>query len=310
MITISLCDLQMAKKNKKEKNKQAVLKTLIYSDIFNYPLTAEQLHRRLIVGADPCVRPGQTRGFVPTNVKSILDQLVSEGRVGKQGKYYFLPGQEEIVQLRKKREKYSGEKMKIARQTANLIKFIPTVKFVGVTGSVGAGNAQKKDDIDLMIVSSSGWLWTTRLLVTILVGLLGRRRRPNDKQVRNKICLNLFVDQCRLDVFDRNLFTAYELILLKPLVNRGNTYEKLLSANSWVKNYLPNAMETNYTRYQDVNYSPRSRTIVEKGLRQIQLWWMKKRRTTEITKPNLIAFHPNDIRRQIMIKYRSKLEKL
>lgn len=287
-----------------------VVNTLVYADIFDYPLTAEQLHRRLIVGADLCVRPGQTRGFVPTNVNVILDQLVSEGRIEKQGKYYFLPGRKEIVRLRKKREKYSDEKIKIAERTVSLIKLIPTVKFVGVTGSVAAGNAKKEDDIDLLIITSAGWLWTTRLLVTILVGLLGRRRRPGDKRVKNKICLNLFVDQRRLDVFDRNLFVAYELVQLKPLVDKDNIYQKLFAANSWVKNYLPNAQKCSSSPHQDVNYSPRSRTIVEKALRRIQLWWMRRRKTTEITKPHLIAFHPKDISRQIMIKYRSKLEKL
>ncbi len=290
--------------------KKNILKTLIYADIFDYPLTAEELRKKLIVGVSQCDRTGQTPGFVPTELGTTLEDLVWRGRIEKQEKYYFLPGRKKIVELRRKREKYCRQKLEIAEKTAAIIKRLPLVKFVGVTGSVAAGNAQKEDDIDLLIITSPGWLWTARLLVTIIIGISGRRRWPNDKKTEDKICLNLFVDSSCLDIFDHNLFIAHEIIQLKSLVNKNEIYQRFLLANQWIKKYLPNAKKFNISNLENFNYNSGSRTIVEKLFYKIQLWWMKKRKTTEITKPGLIAFHPNDKNQEVMVKYKSRVSKL
>ncbi len=303
---------KMFEKNKKRLIERAIVKTLIYSDIFDYPLTAGEIYRRMIGNPDLKSRAG---------TEETLRHLMDQGRVEKKGKYYFLPGREKIVKLRKKREKYSREKMKIARQTAKLIKIISTVKFVGVTGSVAAGNAKKEDDIDFFIISSAGWLWTTRLLVTLLVGLTGRRRRPGESKVKNKICLNMFVDESSLDAdsqvrlgFAHNLFIANEIAQLRPIINKDKTYQKFLSANQWVKNFLPNAFKEKTLQVENFNYLVRSHQIVDrlwdKLLMKIQLWWMRRRKTTEVTNPHLIAFHPKDISQEVVVKYKGRTVEL
>jgi predicted nucleotidyltransferase len=276
-----------------------ILKSLVYADIFDYPLNEKEATERLIV----------EERQVPANIEKSLDDLVEEGVVEKLGEYFFLPGRKEIVKLRQKREKFSQEKMEIADRAAKFIKLIPTVKFVGVTGSVAAGNAEKGDDIDFFIISASGWLWTTRFLVTLILDLIGKRRRPDDKETKDKICLNLFVDETSLDVFDHNLFTAYELFQLKPLVDKNNIYQKLIAANSWVKSYLPNVPKFRILDNLGSDNSSRSRTIVDKVLMSVQIWWMRNRQTTEITERYLIAFHPKDISQQVMIKYKRQLKK-
>jgi len=291
-----------------------ILKSLVYADIFDYPLNEKEVTERLIVneGTDLARKGKGNPRIVPTNINKNLNDLVEEGVVEKLGEYFFLPGRKEIVKLRQEREKFSQEKMEIVDRAAKFIKLIPTVKFVGVTGSVAAGNAEKDDDIDFFIISASGWLWTTRLLVTLFLDLTGKRRRPEDKEAKDKICLNLFIDEAKLDVFDHNLFTAYELFQLKPLVDKENTYQNFLNANSWFKDYLPNVPKLSQKPKQYNNYM-RSHKIVVKFLdgflRRIQLWWMRNRQTTEITERYLIAFHPEDISQQVMIKYKRQLKK-
>jgi len=270
--------------------KEAFLKTLVYADIFDYPLTAEELYRR---------KHGEEKTSRKVTERA-LAKLVDEGIVDKQEGFYFLPGRQKIVTLRKKRGKYAVEKIKIARRVANIIKVVPTVRLVGVTGSVAAGNADKGDDIDFFIISASGWLWTTRLLVTLILDLIGKRRRPDDKETKDKICLNLFVDEANLNVFDHNLFTAYELFQLKPLVDKNNIYQKFIAANSWVKDFLPNVFPNRVYGGQGVELSSGTRIYLDGLMRKIQLWWMRKRQTTEITEPNLIAFHPNDISQRVL----------
>jgi len=291
-----------------------VISTIVYSDIFDYPLTAGEIEKKLIVGERSNSSDGVTDSFLRGVAERRLREFVVKGKLENQGKYYFLPGREKIVALRKKREKYAEEKMRIARWSANLIKLIPTVKFVGLTGSVAAGNSKKDDDIDLLIISSVGWLWTTRLLATLVIGLTGRRRRPGEKKVKDKICLNMFIDESNMNCFDRNLFIANEIAQLKPIVDKNNTYQNFLSDNEWIKNFLPNAIKNNKFQVQNVNCTRRSSVIVDKLwerlVMKIQLWWMRRRRTTEITNPHLIAFHPQDISEKVLNKYEKRIRKM
>lgn len=206
--------------------KQAIISTLIYADIFNFPLTKKEIKKRLIA---PAV------GDFDKSLKELEKKKTIKGKDG----YYFLYGRERIIGLRKKREKEAEKKMKKAEEIADLLKLIPTLKFIGVTGNVAADNCRQSDDIDLFIISSKNWLWTTRFLVTVFLILVGAKRRVTDKNFADKICLNLFMDENHLGYPVKNLFVAYEIIQVRPVFDRGGVFKSFLKANSWVKNYLP-----------------------------------------------------------------------
>ncbi len=303
------------------------MKTLIYADLFDYPLTKEEIWRRLI-------KLQITNDKLQIKLKKLINSIL----FGKKEKYYYLVGREEIIQLRKRREKYSEEKVKIARRIAKLLKFIPFVKLVGLTGAVAAGNADEDDDIDLLIITSGNLLWTTRLLVTLSVDLMGLRRRPDDKKVKNKICLNMFIDENYLAIGkdERDLFTAYEITQMKPLFEKNQIYKRFIKANDWVGKYLPNAFNelstcpivipTDHKRvnhlweWRDLPYSgswkipPRWPSglgmtlfrLLEIPSKRLQLIYMKKRRTTEKIKTGVIRFHPRDIRKEIMKRFETR----
>ncbi len=199
---------------------QAILKTLFYSDIFDYPLTIDEIKKWLI-------------GIKLPN-KFQLSQLVQKQIIQKKDKYFFLSGRNNIVSLRKQRKKYSEEKLAIAQKAAFLLKFIPTIKLVGITGALAMYNTKKYDDIDLFIISSKNLLWTTRFLSTILLEIAGLRRHPQKTIAPDKICLNMFMDKKYLEVpkKEQDLFSAHEVLQMKPIWERDNTYHKFLQANS------------------------------------------------------------------------------
>ncbi len=216
--------------------KQAILKTFIYADLFDFPLTRDEIWQRLIWKRGP-------KRLRKEDFDIALERIEKEKRIEKDSGLYFLLGRTKIVRIRKKRGVEAIRKFKIAKKIAKILKVIPTIKFVGLTGSVAAKNAERIDDIDLFIISSSGWLWTTRFFTTLLLSILGVRRKPGEKKSQNKICLNMFLDEDHLDVFvkDKDLFLAYEIYQLKLLWQRGNIYQKFIRANLWVKDFLPNA---------------------------------------------------------------------
>lgn len=272
---------------------KAIFNTISYADIFDYPLTLPEIEKRLI-GVQ-----GLRSGW-----KKV--KLIQE----KDG-FYFLKGREHIISVRKKREVWSQEKNRIAGKVISLLRYIPTIKLIGISGALAHNNVKKDDDIDLFIITSAGTLWTTRFLATLLTDFLGIRRHPSDTAYNNKICLNMFLDENYLPLpqKERDLFSAYEVIQMKPLFDRREMYQRFLGKNEWVKKYLPNALKSiqypvfsiQKKKQLPIINSPLS--ILEKFLKKFQLRYMRKRRTKEIIGKGMLRFHPHDARKWILKKY-------
>lgn len=189
-----------------------MFKTLVYADIFDYPLTLDEIHRWWIAGdkgSDPIVK---TNG------------------------YYHLRGREKLVSLRRRRAQVSQVKLKKLKLIIRIFKIIPFIKLVCVTGALAMNNSDKDDDIDLMIVTAKNRLWLTRLIVLLL--LLPWLRRG--KKINNRICLNLWLDAAALAVKRRDLYIAHEICQARSVFERDNYYNKFITANLWYKKYLPN----------------------------------------------------------------------
>jgi len=212
--------------------KKAVLRTLAYADVFDYPLAVSEIWQFLITKKKTSL----------SIVQKTLNLMVKQKKLATDSQFYFLSDRGQTVSKRLKREKSSLQKLKIANRVANCLKLIPTIKMVAVTGALAMNNSTQSDDIDLLIVTSKGRLWLARLLSVLLVELVSQRRRPGDQMVRNKICLNMFLDEVHLEVpqKEQNLFTAHEVCQLKPLWDRQEIYQKFINQNQWFQKYLAN----------------------------------------------------------------------
>ncbi len=138
-----------------------------------------------------------------------------------------------LIEQRRQREKMAAQKMVLAYEVVADLAKIPTVQAIFLTGSVAVGNARKDSDVDLMIVTEPGTLWLTRLvLATVLKG----------RGVYGKtICPNIFLDTDHLEITEKNLYTAHEILQARCLFDRGGVNKKWLKKNSWTRNYLPYA---------------------------------------------------------------------
>ncbi len=100
------------------------------------------------------------------------------------------------------------QKLQIAHKAANLLKIIPTIQLIAVSGSLAAGKPQKNSDIDLFIVCCPDSVWLSRffsVLVLRLFHLHRKRVNRNNLLVKNSICLNMFLDTNVSSVILRNL---------------------------------------------------------------------------------------------------------
>lgn len=260
---------------------EATFVTVCYGDIFDYPLTDAEL----------------------------VDWLVFyKGKPDTKFAKLYSP---HIIAIRKSRERVSIEKWQTIKKIAWLYKFIPTVELVGVTGGLAMNNAAKEDDIDLFFIVSPKTLWVSRFLATMLTEIIGVRRRPGDTKYANKVCLNMFMtsDHLQLPKNERDIFSAHEVMQMKPLWERRKAYQKFLNANSWVEKFLPNAWDRKVKSEKLKVKSKKSMLrIFEWPSKMLQLWYMKRHKTNEITTDTVIRFHPHDARAWVKESLARRLE--
>lgn len=278
----------------------AVIKTIAYADVFDYPLKEYELWHWLI---------GQKIDgiFFKKELKNVIKK---SKEIKKIHGLYLLNQKEKIVILRKKREKYSAEKKEKAKKIAKLLKCIPTIKFIGITGAVAMNNADFDDDIDMYIITKENALWTTRLLTHCILDIMSARRKPNDIKVTNKVCLNMFVDETHIQIpkDERDVYTAHEVLQMKPIYQKEDIYNKFLLENRWVSKFLPNAYPLESRSKKAKIESKRGETIFEKLAKKIQLSYMKKKRTTEVIKKGILRFHPHDARVYVLTEWKKRLQ--
>lgn len=289
-----------------EKTSDFILQTISYSDIFDYPLTGNEIQRWI-------VRPARRIGG--ERAKSALKELLAKGEVAEKDGYFFLAGREKIVELRLRKEECSKKKIKIAQKTAQKLRIIPLIKMIAVTGALSMSNCRENDDIDLMIITAQNTLWLTRILIWLICPICQiRRRKVNDINVKDKICFNLYLDEAGLEIKEKNLFTAHEICQVKPLYNKDKTYEKFLLANFWVKKYLPNAVSfNNLTIKQFNNCSGIAKllncltVVLNKAAFRMQSLYMKPKITIEKVSLHQAFFHPKKPSKKVEEFVRIKL---
>jgi predicted nucleotidyltransferase len=280
---------------------KAILYTLSYSDIFNYPLTLEQIWFYLIYQ-------------VPVSIGEVERVVKKSKKISRNNELHCLKGREEIFAMRNSRKSNNKEKVQIAKYASKILAFIPTITFIGISGAVAMGNAKEEDDIDFVILVQKNSLWITRLLCIALLDTLQLRRKRKIRKVANKICLNLFISSDY--VFGnsmQNIYTAHEVVQIMPLLNRNNSYLSFLKNNNWTKKLLPNSFERegNYV----TNNKPVFKNLVpvlimlEPIAKYLQLLIMKKHITSEVLTSNILAFHPYNYNQKIVNGYLRKIKK-
>jgi hypothetical protein len=201
---------------------RAVLRTLVYFDIFQHPLRAEELFRFL---NGPC-----------TNMKGMeaaLDELVRDGLLELLDDHYRLKGSLASVAKRLEGEHRAQQRMATARRMSRLIGRFPFVRAVMLSGSMSKGVLAEDGDIDFFVITAPGRLWVARtLLIAFKKTVLLNSRRD--------FCVNYFVDTEHLAIEDHNLFTATEVMTLVPMCG-AKVCAAFFAANSWAGEHLPNA---------------------------------------------------------------------
>jgi hypothetical protein len=279
---------------------ECILDTLVYFDIFDYPLTFSEIKKYLC-------------SYVDVSDDQLYEIIHSMPIIQESNGYYYFLGRSGISEKRLERNSSSIEKFAKAKIVAKVLSFIPTIDYIGVSGSLSMYNAAVSDDIDLFFITKKNSLWLTRFLTNAVLMLLKQKRNRNNKDIKDKICPNMFIEKGKLAFSKKRktLYTAHEIVQLKTLYDRNGSYSSLLSNNKWVKDFFPNLeipqvkrkKENRLTKVLQMSISP-----IEKLCFYSQRVYMQRYRTIEVISPKRAFFHPIDRQKIIldMFRLRSK----
>ena len=196
-----------------------VLLTLLYSDLFDYPLDRDQL-ARLLVG--PCEDGRELQRALDG-----LDGVVLESEEG----FLHLEGRSELVGLRRDRALRAEHRWHGAARFARLLRHVPFLRMVAVSGSQAVDNPRADSDVDFFLITAPRRLWLVQactMTLRRLARLLGVHA-----------CPNYFLSSDALEVQPPNLYTAREIAQTVPLWGQ-EAYAEFRRANRWVAGFLPN----------------------------------------------------------------------
>jgi hypothetical protein len=199
----------------------SIVSTLAYSEVFSHPLTLVEI----------CERSPYASCYEPV-IRQALDELVACGLVQESRGYYFPGAAEAVVNARIEANLLAEKRMRAARFYSSIISRFPYVRSVMISGSLSKGVMEPDDDIDFFIVTKTGRIWITRMLLTLFKRVFLMNSHRN-------FCINYFIDNSHLQIPDQNLFTATEVGTLLPMYNR-DLYLEFLAVNGWYRDYYPN----------------------------------------------------------------------
>ena len=289
---------------------KSIINTLIYYDVFNHPLSYEELRKSTIhfkIASD------HQFGKAISNLKSL-------GYIRERKEFYMLNGKDWAVDSRLSEQKRVNRYFKIAAISSRIIASFPYVRGVFISGALSKSRVEEKGDIDFFIVTEAGKLWISRTMLVLFkkVFLFNSFRF---------FCLNYFVDENSLETPHKNLYTATDVVTVIPFFN-PKIYRRFIRSNAWACAYYPN-YPLRGTPVEINPYSLLVKTTLEKLFRNrlgklLDTWLMnltlnyrrkkfqklpeKKFLKAFITEKHISTHHPNDFQEGVLKAFFQKQE--
>jgi hypothetical protein len=203
----------------------AILRTVLYADVFQFPLSLTELHYYLIHDE-------------PVSLEAIQNTLQHspylQALLCLDAGYIALLDNSHIIPMRQKRDQLAQQLQPIAARYGKWLANIPFVRMVALTGALAARNpAHEKDDFDYLLVTQPGRVWLARAMAILVVRIVRRRGR--------ELCPNYILAADNLVQERQDLYIARELAQMLPLYGYP-LFEEMHRVNHWMTTFFPNAV--------------------------------------------------------------------
>jgi hypothetical protein len=203
-----------------DRHELAIVRTVVYASLFDYPLTLAQLCETLIADS-----------LTEEQILAIYDGSARlRSAIEHRDGFFFPAGRFDLVAERRRREARSRAFLARYERLLRWICAIPFTRMVALSGSIAHLNLEGGGDLDLFIVTRGRRVWTVSVAIIVLARLVGARRL---------VCANFVMSDAHLVVDQQDLFTANQILHLKPLVG-DEVFEGFVAANPFVRRFYPN----------------------------------------------------------------------
>ncbi len=298
---------------------KSILQTIAFFDIFNFPLTAEEIQENLYHYNKP---------VHIKEIKGTLGEMEEEEKIEKLHDYYILKERGKLVDVRKSRRFLAEKLWNRTRQYCQYIVHVPFVKMIAVCNNLAYDNPSEVSDIDLFIVIEKGRMWTARLIVSLILQFYGVRRHGN--KIIGRFCLSFFatpevMDMEKLEQKPSDPYLAYWTKLLMPIYGK-KTYTQFMEMNEgWLKKKYGLSFEdikekklsfrgkSWIKKFWEWLFKGKRGDLIEKIIKNI-LEKRSQRKAKElgpeaniVISDNMLKFHNNDRRKEYLEKWKEKL---
>lgn len=196
-----------------------------------------------------------------------------------------------------------------AEKYIGYLRFIPGLQMVAVVNSLSMYATHKDSDIDLFIITEKNRLWIVRVLVTFIFFLFWVWRKGED--IAENFCLSFFITEDALGLkkiaLEEDIYLYNWIYHLKPILVRGDIYDRFLSANPWVEISLIQKKEN----IRFLTYSlPLKNSLSFWNIFELLLRFFGERKSLQsyynlaspmgiIIEKDILKFHNNDRRKEI-----------
>jgi hypothetical protein len=208
--------------------KDSIKKTIAWFDLFDFPLTADEIKEYLYDYNKP---------LHIKEVKGTLALMCEEGVIEELKEHFILKGRSQILETRKAR-KFIAEKLwNRTKLYGQYMRAVPFVRMIAVCNNLAYDNPNQDSDIDLFIVIKPGRMWICRLIISLILQFYGVRRHGS--KVAGRFCLSFFVTTNKLNMEHLQIkpldpYLAYWTKLLSPIYGE-ETYEEFKKENeTWI----------------------------------------------------------------------------
>lgn len=299
----------------------SILHTLVFFDLFDAGLTAEEVHRYLWQGA----------GYTLADVAGGLRSLTADGLIVYDRGYY---GFRALADVRVCRIAHLEHKQQIALRAAKKLRYVPFIRAVFGCNNLALETVRSESDVDVFIIVQPGRMWIARLLATLVLRWW-RLARTRTKDI-NRVCLSFYattdaIDMSGITITDPDIYLMYWVRSLVPLYDPCAVYEVIQQANGWIAPYVSpykSHVRARQHRVEDTAWSVRVRTIcermwtgvvgdaIEQQAKELQKTKMKFRWGSVRDEPDsrviisddMLKFHENDRRVQYKEEWEDRVK--
>lgn len=314
-----------------QSSQDAIIATLAYFALFQYPLTLFEIWQYLLCSPTPCTI---------ADIDNIIStSLCVKSKIEQHNGLFFVPGRRNDGTLRLDRYRDAEAQYLSTIRDIRLLSCIPFVELICIVNRLSYSNARDDGDSDLLIVAKHHHIWLVRFLCASLMHILGKR--PGQRTKKNAICLSFFISDKNLSMESLQIprdnrgmpdvHFAVWLTQIVPIYDRGGIYQEWYQQNSWVEQCVPNRIpiRTHERRRVGLTFSQKCLKVAgelfikcfgsigESFVKWYQITFLApalkhadSNTTCVVMNDMVLKFHVNDRRHEFREKFKSMLQTL